>query len=159
MNDKPQLGPGEFWARCHLVRPHPISELPMYLRREYEERGWKKGFREAVVKRTLRMTECYLEPLCEGFETTDKAAFEQHMREVHGRKTVIGEWESFSKSIRRGWVSPRAGREGAPLKKAITEATTTCDGCGLVMETDDTLATHLFIHEHLELCVSRVGAA
>jgi hypothetical protein len=159
MSERPQLKPGEFWGRCILVMPHPISELPMYLRREYEERGWKKGHREAMVKRKRRMTECYLEPLCDGFETTDKAAFEQHMREVHGRKQVTGEWETFSKSIRRGWVSPRPGREGAPLKKAIVEGTVTCEGCGLVMERADTLASERFVREHLELCVSRVGVA
>ncbi|HSV39889.1 MAG TPA: hypothetical protein VLI04_14115, partial [Nocardioidaceae bacterium] len=94
-----------------------------------------------------------------GFETTDKVAFEEHMKTLHNRKPAIGEWETFSKSIRRGWVSPRPGREKAPLKKAITELTVTCDGCGLVIERDGRSASELFLREHLTLCTARAGAA
>jgi hypothetical protein len=159
-----RLQPGEFRATCNLAKPHPISLMAAYERREAEERGWKKGFREARVKGDTRRTECYLEPLCDGFETTDKSAFVEHMATVHGR-TLTG-W-SCSKGanadlVNRAsgtWRTPRPGREGAPLKKAITEATVTCEGCGLVMENGTTLASERYVREHLELCVSRVGAA
>lgn len=154
-----RLRPGEFRATCNLTKPHPISELPHYLRREYEEKGWKKGFREAVVKRDRRRVECFLEPLCEGHVFTDRAVFEDHMTKVHGRRRHTGEWETFSASIKRGWVSPRAGREDTPLKKAVAERVVTCDACGLVMERGETHAAELFVREHLERCTAQAGAA
>lgn len=159
--DKPQLKPGEFWARCSLTKPHPISELPHYLRREYEEKGWKRAHREAVVKRRLKHTECYLEPLCAGFETTDKAAFEQHMREVHGKRQVSGENASLVARATGRWRTPRPGREGAAYTptKALAGLTTTCACCGLVMENGSTLADERFVTEHLEHCVAQAGAA
>lgn len=156
-----KLKPGEFLARCNLSRPHVVSDLPEYLRREYAEKGWKKATR-TVYRPKLRSAlsvEVFLEPLCDGLETTDKAEFERHMREVHRKAEVRGEAENWVKSIKRGWVTPKAKREGAPLIKAITESTIACPECGLVMETGSRYADELYIREHLEFCAAEAGAA
>lgn len=156
------LKPGQFWATCNLSKPHPISEMAQYQRREAEEKGWKKGFREAKVRGYYRMKECYLEPLCDGFVTTDKAAFEAHMREVHGKAPVRGENSALVARATGRWRTPKAKPEGTPYvpTKAFVGATTTCPGCGLVMENGSTLADELFVREHLTLCVDlQDGAA
>jgi hypothetical protein len=156
------LKPGQFWATCNLTKPHPVRQMAEYQRREAEERGWKKGFREARVKRELRNTECYLEPLCEGFETTDKAAFEAHMRDVHGKSEVRGENSALVARATGRWRTPKAKPEGTPYTptKAFVGEVVTCPGCGLVMENGSTYADELFVREHLDLCVGlQDGAA
>ncbi len=155
------LKPGEFRGRCNLAKPHAVSELPHYLRREYEEKGWRKGVRTVRVRRDLRRVECFLEPLCDGFETTDKEAFEAHMRDVHGKSQMRGENAALVARATGRWRTPKAKPDGTPYvaTKAFVGQTTTCEGCGLVMENGSTYADELFVREHLDFCAGRAGAA
>lgn len=156
------LKPGQFWATCNLMKTHPIRLLAEYQRREFKEKGWKTGFREVRLRNgDYRNMECFLEPTCDGFETTDKAAFEAHMRDVHGKAPVRGENSALVARATGRWRTPKAKPEGTPYTptKALVGLTTTCSGCGLVMENGSTYADELFVREHLTLCVGLVGAA
>ena len=140
-----------FRGRCNLHRHHIISALPEYLRREYADKGWAKGTRNVRLKNgDYQWMEVFLEPLCDGFETTDRAAFEDHMKTVHGKKTVYG--EAWSKSIRRGWVSPKAKAEGSPLTKTLAAQLETCPSCGMSAEVGGRYGDQLWWDEHLRGC-------
>lgn len=146
--------PGQFRARCRLTKPHPVKDLPEYLRREYAEKGWPKGTREIYSRKTRRevSTECFLEPLCEGFETSDPAAFDAHMKTAHGKGEVKGYAESWLLGIRKGWRPPRLSVEGKPLVKAAAEITRACPFCGLIAEVSDRAADLLWWDEHERGC-------
>lgn len=146
--------PGQFRARCALTKPHPIKDLPEYLSREYAEKGWPKGFREIYSRSARRelSRECFLEPLCDGFETTDPAAFVEHMKTTHGKREVKGDAETWLLGIRKMWSGPRLAVSGKPLTKAGVEATRTCASCGLVAEVDDRPGNVLWWDEHERGC-------
>ena len=151
--------PGQFKARCALTRPHPVKDLPEYLRREYEVRGWKRATR-GIYSRKLRReasVECYLEPLCDGFETTDRGVFEDHMRTVHGKKPATGENAALMSRAQGTWRGPRLTEDGKPWS-ADDERTEICDGCGLVAQVGYTNEFEQWWREHLEFCAER-GAA
>ena len=126
-----------FRAFCRLAKPHVIQDMAQYERREAEVRGWRRATRNVYRPKLRRelLVDVFLEPLCDGFETTDRVLFEEHMKTVHGKRTVYGEAENWSKSIRRGWVSPKAKPEGTPLNKTLAAQVKTCPhGCGLVAD-------------------------
>jgi hypothetical protein len=141
-----------FRAVCNLSRAEAVSSLPHYLRREYDEKGYRKGVREIRLKSDWRRVECYLIPLCDGFETTDRAAFEEHMKKVHGKANVYGHHENWSKSIRRGWVSPKTKPEGAALTKTLAAQVETCPDCGLSAEVGERYGDKQWWNEHLRGC-------
>lgn len=149
---------GQFRARCDLAKAHPVKDLPEYLRREYADKGWPKETRE-VYSRSARATvhrECFLEPLCEGFETTDPTAFAEHMKTVHGKNRVTGHSETFARSIMAGWRGPRLKPDGQPVK-ALDELKT-CSTCGLRAEVSDRAADVLWWAEHERMCVGSAVA-
>ena len=150
--------PGQFRARCHLTKAHPITDLPHYLRREYEVKGWKKATRSVYDRKRRRdvTVECFLEPLCDGFETDDPAVYAEHMTKFHRKHQVNGEWETFSRSVRAGWRSPRLKPDGQ-LVKAL-EALSTCPTCGLVAEVDDRAPNVLWWDEHQRGCAIEVAS-
>ena len=148
--------PGQFKARCALTKPHPLKDLPEYLRREYAVRGWKTGYR-GIYSRKLRRevdVECYLEPLCDGFETTDRAVFEAHMKTVHGRKAVTV--NPLARLARSGYRGPRLTEEGTEFPvdgKTIVR----CE-CGLYGQLDGTYASELWWREHTAMCAEKVAS-
>lgn len=148
--------PGEFYGHCHATKPHPIKELPEYLRREYADKGWAKGYRNVYSRkaRTTLSTECYLEPLCEGFETSDRAAFDAHMKEEHGKREVKGHWESVAKSVRAGWRPSLTTRRDV----AAVHELQTCPECGMAAEVGQRAADVLWWDEHLTRCTGEVKA-
>lgn len=151
--------PGEFYGVCRLTKPHPIKDLPPHLQRAMAENGWPKGWRNVYnrkAKRELR-TECYLEPLCDGIETSDRAAFDAHMKEAHGRNEVKGHWESIAKSVRAGWRPVLKSRRDVVAAHDLQ----VCPGCGLSAEVGDRAADTLWWHEHLTRCrgTGEAGAA
>lgn len=161
--DKPRRAkrraePGTFRATCNLSRPLVIADLPHYLRREYEDKGWVKSVR-TIYDRKLRREvarECFLEPLCSGFETTDPAAFEEHMATLHGRKMSRNIWSSRPSEVPHRteplWRAPKLLEEGRPFvdREGLTE---TCPTCGLVSQHPHGLAAERWWAEHIELCV------
>lgn len=149
--------PGEFYGICNLTKPHPVKDLPLYLQREYAAKGWAKGFRSVYSRKARREldTECFLEPMCEGFETNDRAAFDAHMKEEHGKHEVKGHWESVCKSVRAGWRPSLTTRRDI----ATAHGLQTCTACGLVAEVGERLADQRWWSEHVELCRGLVEAS
>jgi hypothetical protein len=148
--------PGQFRAVCRLRKPHRIDKMPDYLRRECEKRGWKKGFRTFYDGRFGKgiQRECFLEPLCAGFDTTDPKAFAVHMAEAHGKKP------SGPRQLKQGrgmWNGPRLTVEGKPFDDK--GALQTCTSCGLVAEVDDRAANVLWWAEHERGCALAQVAA
>jgi len=153
MSTRPPLKPGEFRATCNLTRPHPISELPEYLRREYAANGWKQGYREVRIRRALLTVECFLEPLCEGLDTTDRAVFEDHMTRVHGKRFSNGENAGLVRAAKGTWRTP-AAKPFTPDNLTVFA----CPSCGLVAEVDNRAANALWWDEHLRGCALAVSA-
>lgn len=149
--------PGEFYGICNLTKPHPIKDLPLYLQREYAEKGWPKGWRNVYSRKAKRglNTECFLEPRCEGFETADRAAFDAHMRDEHGKREVRGYWESVCKSVRAGWRPSLSTRRDI----AAAHELKTCTSCGMAAEVGQRAADVLWWDEHERLCTGQAVAS
>lgn len=154
----------KFEARCNLSRHEAISALPHYLRREYEEKGYRKAFREVRVRGDWRRVECFLIPLCDGLVTNDPAEFERHMLVAHSKKPTMSLWpdqstRSLSRRAQGKWRAPRLKPEGAPLSRTLAEQVQTCPSCGLHAETPKTYGDELWWREHLDFCVAEQAAS
>lgn len=150
--------PGEFRARCTMRRRVWERRMTAEEIADAKAKGYTRVFnrleseRRDPEKGQHGRWEWAL-PACEGFETTDKAAFEQHMRDEHGRGPayVRSETESFGNSIRAGWRAPRLSATGQDLTKAAAEQLQTCPTCELKAQVD-TLASEQWWREHLRGC-------
>lgn len=153
--------PGEFRARCNLRREVPWDQMTGQLWTLANERDYTREFRDVASLRVDRETGRHgrwvvVFAACEGFETTDAAAFERHMAEAHGRKP------SGPRQLRLGaghWRGPRLTKEGTALPPAAAAQVQTCDGCGLIAEMGDSAAADRWWREHLEHCVERERGA
>lgn len=146
-------------ARCSLQRWVPEKKLTPTEVREAKEAGLARRFVQLDSERLDRGQGRHgrwevAYAACEGFETTDGAAFEAHMLEHHSRKLgtyLAGYNEAFSRSIRAGWRGPRLYADGQDVPKAAAEHLTQCPTCELYAETDTT-ASELWWAEHLRGC-------
>ena len=150
--------PGDFHARCAMRRrvwekrmtPAEIADAkakgyvrifnPVDSERRDPEKG-KRGRWEWAL------------PACDSFETTDRADFERHMSEQHGRgpSYVRSASETFAASINAGWRAPRLHADGKDLPKAAAEQLEQCPTCELRAQVD-TLASEQWWREHLRGC-------
>ena len=96
------------------------------------------------------------------FDTTDRAAYDDHMRSVHGKCNVSGRNGPWAKTIKAGAYRPRLTDEGKPWKdpskrkgKPLTQ---TCPTCGLIAEVDDRAANVLWWDEHTRGCALVVAS-
>lgn len=81
-----------FHAECRLRRWKPVKKLTPEERHEAAEHNYPRELRDAPGG-TRAIAVGF--PTCGGFETDDRAAFEQHMADVHGRKSrPRGVWSS-----------------------------------------------------------------
>lgn len=88
-----------------------------------------------------------MEIACPFGETTDRATFEQHMAEAHGRKvnsyvancSLEGSNASLIRTARSKFRGPKAPPEQAPFKasaKEIAKWVRECPSCGLLAQVD-----------------------
>lgn len=96
------------------------------------------------------------------FETTDRAAYLEHMKTVHGERTFHGHNGPWAKTIKAGAYAPRLLEEGKPWKdpsRTKDPLTQTCPSCGLVAEVDDRPGNVLWWDEHLRMCTGEAAVA
>jgi hypothetical protein len=153
--EKPR--PGAFKAYCNLVREVPWDKMTEDLWAIANARGYARQFRELAsgrvdpeTRRKGRWVVAFAG--CQGFETTDPAAFERHMADVHNRKPA------GPRQLKQGtghWRAPKLADDGQPFKlstKAVGEYIETCAACGLIAEVTSTHADELWWREHVERC-------
>ena len=118
----------KFHAVCHLKRWEPEKKLTPEVRREAAEKGYARRFNRDAERGKGRIEIGF--PTCTGFETDDRAAFERHMADVHGRKSrQRGVWSSTPSELPWAttplWKAPRpklldpadwAGRDDVQLE-------------------------------------------
>jgi hypothetical protein len=151
--------PGEFHARCSLRRRVPEKRMNSVEISAAKAAGYERAFNRMESERVDPTTRVHgrwewLLPECEGFETTDRAEFERHMLEEHGRKApnwLRGEAETFAASINAGWKAPRLLTDGKDLPKAAGEQLRVCPTCDLHGHVD-TNAGELWWDEHVRGC-------
>lgn len=144
---------GEFKAVCRSPRWVQINEL-LDIDPDTTQSRWDNKLHASVF-----LVNC-------AFETTDRKAFEQHMREAHGVKSsalLMNEsrggpaWPTPS-AASKPWRGPKLTEEGTPFVSR-DEATETCPTCGLVSELPANNAGELWWHEHLERCLEQTAVA
>lgn len=148
--------PGLFRATCSLALAQPRSALtPEQLERAEAEHWTKRWDQEAEAD--LVYVPC-------DFETTDRAAYAEHMK-AHGKQMAHsrGHSEAWAKSIRarpaklgHGLGLTPEGKPFRPSTKAIAGTVKTCPHCGLIAELRliprRTQADLNWWREHLEEC-------
>lgn len=95
-----------FQARCKLGRWVPLAEVLSWPREEQPD---------TAVTRWDRKQECEAVVVECAFETEDPQAFEEHMADVHGRKSSargVWDWKTHARHLpyitRPMWRAPRA---------------------------------------------------
>lgn len=155
--------PGDFRALCRMrdrVPEQLMTEAQWAVARavgfERVFRDMSSGRIDKEAGRRGRWEIAYLS--CGGLDTTDRAAFESHMAETHGRKP-----STWTTGNARGWRpssgmwnGPRLTAEGKPWEDR-SGRTDTCPDCGLVAEVDKSAASELWWREHLDLCIDAVA--
>lgn len=149
--------PGEFRARCNLNSEISWDKMTEESWAIANERGYKREFREVPSLKVDPETRKHGRWVvvfggCEGFETTDRAAFEQHMADAHGHKPNGPRQLKLGQGM---WRTP-------PARALDLSGLQTCERCGLVAEISeiDTLANRRWWDEHLAKCAGdQAGAA
>lgn len=150
--------PGEFKALCKLGAWRDVAAVLAMappLEGAYPER-WSH-----TLERSEMLVPC-------DFETTDRAAFDTHMAELHDRKP------GWKPPLDRGWENgrtpvirprspkPSSGGAGRPFKasaKATAADVHSCPTCSLIAEVRDR-AGELWWDEHLRGCaLAQAGEA
>lgn len=149
--------PGQFRARCSMTIAKLDTKLTPEERREAKEKGYRRSYDRDGRHNKVRWFVHF--PQCGGFETTDRAAFVEHMRTVHGKGEVKGESESWALGIRKMWRGPRLSANGKALPKAASELVRTCTSCGLVAEVGERASDVLWWDEHERMCVGSAAAS
>lgn len=137
--------PGVFQAHCRQVVWVPLAEL---LARPRDEQP------DTTTTRWDRKLRCEVAQVQCAFETTDRAAYLAHMKDVHGKRTFHGHNAPWAKTI-KPWRGPKLEPEGKPWKdpsRSKDPLTVTCTHCGLVAETADTNAFDRWWAEHEAGC-------
>lgn len=154
------LALGQFRATCNLKRHVHERRLSADEIRDAREKGYGRRFVALVSERKDKETgrngrwEVAF-PACAGFDTTDKAAFEQHMATEHGRSWQTwhrGEVQASVTSVRRGWTSPR----NRPLPAQAEALLKRCPTCDMGAEVNGE-AAELWWTEHLRGCALAVS--
>ncbi|MFE6511618.1 hypothetical protein ACFVBP_28405 [Nocardioides sp. NPDC057764] len=151
-----QSAPGLFRATCSLALAQPRSTLTREQLERAEAEHWTKCWDRAAEVDSIYVP-------CE-FETTDRAAYAEHMK-AHGKRMSHsrGYSEAWAKSIRtrpaklgHGLGLTPEGKPFRPSTNAIADTVKTCSHCGLIAElavipgrTQDDLR---WWREHLEVC-------
>lgn len=145
--------PLRFHARCSLRRFVRWDRMTDELWVLANERGYERKFREVSSERVDKETRKHgrwevVFAACDGFETEDPAAFEQHMADLHdgGRRLT----SPVMITPGRMWKGPKAPAEQRTI---VTQSDVeTCEGCGLIAEHDGSTATELWWTEHQRGC-------
>lgn len=151
----PPTKPGEFNARCRLKRRVPEERMTPELWDRAVALDYTREFLEMASGRVDKEKhrrgrwEIVFQS-CDGFETTDRVAFDEHMANLHGRKL------SGPKRRPSMWKPPRLTVDGRPWEDTDGR-TQTCPDCGLVAEVDTTEASALWWREHLKFCTAAIG--
>lgn len=148
--------PGLFKATCRLNQPVLFDDLTTEQRDLVEELK-RNGYHSRKLKGTVVDVPCR-------FETTDRAEFDAHMKNVHGRTIGRKVWSDsgLPPLTKPGWKAPKLTEQGVPWPE-IDERTLTCP-CGLVAEVArymHSLGQHAdeqWWNEHVSFCTKR-GAA
>lgn len=129
MAQRPNRYAGHFEASCRLGEWLPLDKATNEQRAHAEQMAGGNWFRwDKELGAELVRVEC-------AFHTADRAEFEAHMADVHGRK-MKGPRQLTKPRIRKGppVAGPAEGREFKPSSKALAQTVDTCPRCGLVAE-------------------------
>lgn len=167
---------GEFRAVCRLKRRVRWDRMTEELWVIANERGYVREFVEVESERKDKETGKHGRWLvafaaCEGFETTDRVAFERHIAEVHdggpmrwdsgGLVPTYSTTKTYSPRMTipvRMWKGPKAPTEQRPLVTKVDVEQ--CGSCGLVADLNGSQATELWWSEHQRGCaLAQAGVA
>ncbi len=147
--------PSAFRAVCRQGSWVPLDEVLSWPREQQPDTTHTRW--DSKLKCEVAAVPCTL-------DTTDRAVFETHMVEVHGKKPTMTPYpdqstRSLSNRARGKWTTPKAPAEHVPAKpslKDIAKAIETCPSCGLVAEIRGVgfgrNADELWWREHLRGC-------
>lgn len=144
----------KFHARCRLKRPVPYDQVPDDVRSLVDADVLTPG---RIKSRWDRKLGANVVDLPCDHEFTDPDLFEQHMRDVHGRKSrKRAVWSTPSSELpyttTPRWKPPRLLDEGRPWV-ADDGRTAKCRGCGFVVELSS--GSTQVIDEHKATCADR----
>jgi hypothetical protein len=148
--------PGEFYARCNLprvVKCHLASEAD---KAEAKTRGLQRH--QVDTDSRNRPVWAWKFPACEGFETTDREAYAEHLEAFHGGGTKLkGPWLKIPAKL---WTGPRLTKNGDDRILRGRDNLQVCS-CGLVAEvTEGSPRDELWWREHRQGCrIAMAGAA
>lgn len=97
----------KFHARCRIGRWVPLAEVLTWPREDQPD---------GTRSRWDHKLECEVVPVTCDREFTDPAAFDQHMKDLHGKKPITGDSAPLVKRTRGKWRGPRLTDEGKPFE-------------------------------------------
>lgn len=150
----------QFRAVCKLPRWVPLDQLG-----DVDP--------DSTVNRWDRAQNCNVFAVECDFDTTDRAAFEKHMRELHDGGLYRWDDSTLNPEVRlvktysprkpsTRWRIGKGAAEGAPFRpstKAVEQQVERCNGCGLIAEVDKTEPSQLWWREHEVMCVGAQDVA